>query len=67
MSNSKATKGVPRKFAEITCLLEDMHAVAVEGHVQAQSTCFYKVLSNQIAAGCSKIDATIASINADLN
>ncbi|WP_430427884.1 hypothetical protein [Parasphingorhabdus sp.] len=66
MNSSTSGKDIPRKFAEITCLLEDMHGVAVEGHAPNQSDCFYKVLIKDLETGCSNIGKTIGSINDEL-
>ncbi len=66
MSRSNGQKDTSRKFAEITCLLEDLHGIAVEGQAASQSDCFYNVLIMALENGCRKMAKSIASIQSHL-
>jgi len=56
------TARVPRLFADITAMLEDMHAVAVEGQRLDNSPDMQKALNCLLRSRTATVDASLASI-----
>lgn len=60
------TKSVRRLFADATALIEDMHAVAVEGQAQGLSPDMVRVLTLNLRSGVKRLDRTAQRIIAAL-
>lgn len=56
------TKSVRRLFADATALIEDMHAVAVEGQAQGLSPDMVRVLVANLRSGVRRLDAAAQRI-----
>jgi len=56
------TASVPRLFADITAMLEDMHAVAVEGQRCDNSHDMQLALTFLLRSRTATVDASLASI-----
>lgn len=60
------TKSVGRLFADVTALIEDLHAVAVEGQAQGLSPDIVRVLVGNLRSGVKRLDRTAQRIIAAL-
>ncbi len=59
-------KVVTYLFADLAALLEDLHAIAVEGQSAGASFDEYAALSAMIDAGACEVRGTVAAIRATL-
>lgn len=57
---------VPRLFADITALLEDMHAVAVEGQRRDNASDMQRALVGLLQSRVVTLDASLAKISLKL-
>ncbi|MCJ2183930.1 hypothetical protein MTR62_14680 [Novosphingobium sp. 1949] len=57
---------VPRLFADITALLEDMHAVAVEGQRRDNAPDMQSALVGLLQSRVATLDASLAKISLKL-
>lgn len=60
------TKSVRHLFADATALIEDVHAVAVEGQAQGLSPDMVRVLVGNLCSGVRRLDRTAQRIIAVL-
>lgn len=60
------TKSVRHLFTDATALIEDMHAVAVEGQAQGLSPDIVRMLAGNLHSGVKRLDRTAQRIIAAL-
>lgn len=58
---------VPALFAEITAMLEDMHAVAIEGQRGDNSPDMHRALTCQLRIGITSLNGLIGSVRKRLD
>lgn len=61
------SKAIPRRFADITAKLEDLHAIAVEGQRADNAADMHAVLTGQLRSGVVALDASMRSLAKSLN
>ncbi len=57
---------VPRLFADVTAMLEDLHSVAVEGQRRDNSRDMQRALACQLRMGMMSLDTSLAAIKRSL-
>ena len=58
---------VPALFAEITAMLEDMHAVAIEGQSSDNSPDMQRALIRQLRIGIASLNSLIGNVRKRLD
>jgi hypothetical protein len=56
------SRAIPRRFADITAKLEDLHAVAVEGQRADNAADMQEVLLIQLRSGIAALDASVRTM-----
>ena len=56
------TKTIPHLFANVTAMLEDLHAVAVEGQRADNAPDMQSVLIGQLYSGIAALDASMRAM-----
>lgn len=56
------TKSVPSQFANITAMLEDLGAVAVEGQCRSHSPDMHAVLAMHLRTGLAALDTEVRAM-----
>jgi len=53
---------IPRLFADLTAMLEDMHMIAVEGQRRNNAPDMQRVLASQLRMGVASLDTSLTKI-----
>lgn len=60
------TEPLARRFAEVASMLEDMHAIAIEGQVTGNAPDMSAALSGQLRRGFGSLRLILRDINREL-
>jgi hypothetical protein len=58
---------LPRAFAEITCRIEDLHGIAVEGQRRDNAPDMHRALLFHLRSGVVALDSALSAMSATLD
>lgn len=58
---------LPRAFAEITCKLEDLHAIAIEGQSKHASPDMHRAMIGLIRSGITALEDRLVPMQAQID